>query len=65
MTTTNPKTVKVTLAKPHKHRGILRPAGTELDVRPDQAARMYRQGELKQKPDVPELKAGATDTEES
>lgn len=56
MTTAKPKTVKVTLAKLHKHRGILRPAGDELEVRTDQAARMYRQGELTTKPDVPELK---------
>ena len=52
-----PRIVKVTLAAEHTHRGIVYPAGTEITLRTDQAARLYRAGKLARKPDIPELKA--------
>jgi hypothetical protein len=58
-TAKKPRYVKVTLAEPHTHRGIEHLAGTELEVRPHQAARLWERGKLKSKPDVPELKDGA------
>ena len=42
--------VKVTLAAPHKHRGIIHPEGTELELRPDRAERLYKGGVLQRKP---------------
>ncbi|MFP4615567.1 MAG: hypothetical protein ACLFRB_06795 [Thiohalorhabdus sp.] len=51
MSEKSPKKITVTLAKPHKHRGLWHQPGAELALREDQAERLYKQGKLKNKPE--------------
>ena len=38
---------EVTLAKPHRHRGVLYQPGDTIELRPDQAERLKKQGVIR------------------
>ena len=42
-----PKRIEVKLAKPHRHRGILYQPGDTIELRPDQAERLKKQGVIR------------------
>ena len=42
-----PKRIEVKLAKPHRHRGVLYQPGDTIELRPDQAERLKKQGVIR------------------